>query len=73
MKDHVDEDGAVVCLEQPPFGWPLDPETDAGERSGCALRVLRADVEVDVVVGRRSTTRPRGEPSSQHELDLRIT
>ena len=48
----------------------LHPRVD--ERRERALRILLADEEVDVVLGRRSAARPRREPAPEQVRDLGV-
>ena len=63
-EDEIDEDVIVVGLEQPAFRRRRRSHPCLDEGGERALRILLADVEVDVVVGRRPAARPGREAAA---------
>ena len=70
VEDQVDEVVPVPRLVEPILGRPLPTKPGVDEDVECAFGVRLADVEVDVVVGRRAAPRLDREPAAEHELDL---
>src|SRR5206468_2997344 len=67
VEDQVDEDALVPRLVEPTLGRLLGPEARFGEHLQRALRVLRLDEEVEVVLGLRAAPRPDRNAAAQDE------
>src|SRR5919206_841759 len=69
VEDQVDEHVAVVSLQEPVLERPLRPEPGLAESLQRALRVLRLDEQVDVVLGLRAAAGPRREAAAERVVD----
>ncbi len=69
-EDQVDEIVAFPRLEKPVLGWALSPHPLGDQSVEGQVGVAPAEVEIDVVIGRRSPTRPDRQAAAEHELDL---
>ena len=67
VEDQVDEDALVPRLVEPALGRLLGTEARFGEHLQRALRVLRLDEEVEVVLGLRAAARPDRNAAAQDE------
>ena len=69
LEDQVDEQRAVVGLEEPGLGRPVAAHPEPDHQRQRALGVHRPDEEVEVVVGLGPAVRPARDPAADHERD----